>query len=105
MNSFTGPVTPDFVGPTAFLLIGSVWLVAAIGWAFAAKSLGKWMSSETDGCLLGFCNVVLVFIGGGLGLLVAPYPFFFLTTFAGVILVPGLATLSVFMRNRRRRST
>ncbi|HEY0866596.1 MAG TPA: hypothetical protein VGE01_04430 [Fimbriimonas sp.] len=88
-------------GLPVYLSIALLWLGAAVFWAAMANRLGRQYAAPNDGCLLGCGNVVLSFVGGGLGFLVAPYPWSIGTSFGGALLLPGLATWYFAARNRR----
>ena len=84
----------------AYWLIFSSWFIAAGATYALAHSLGRATRSENDGCLLGLGNIVLSFVGGGIGLLAGKFPYFVLTSLVGAFALPGLATL-IWLRRRR----
>ncbi len=85
----------------AYWVLGVTVLACAGFFFWVASALGRHFGTPNDGCLLGFCNVLLAPLGGGLGFLLARFPWFLMTAFLGAFLLPGLAC--VFFASRMSR--
>lgn len=85
----------------AYGVLGLIWAGAAIAWANHAGRLGRRYDSPNDGCLLGFACVVLALLGGAVGLLSLPFPWFLVGSATGAIALPALAS-AVFARRMRK---
>ena len=85
---------------------GTFWIIGVGGGVFAlfyfviAIKFGKAIQSETDGCLLGICNVLLTIVGGAAGFLVAHFPLRLFTSLALAGLLPGAMTLYWISRQK-----
>lgn len=97
----TPPATDWIASGGAYWIIGGAWLATAVFFYIIAQKVGKVTRSESDGCLLGICNIVLSLLGGGAGYFLAPYPLFLLTSVAGAVTLPTLATLFFLSRLKR----
>jgi len=86
-------------------VLAFVWLLSAGFYFFLALKLGHQTGSPNDGCLYGICNIVLAFLGGGLGFLVLihNYPYFILSSAVGAIALPSFGTLYFASRARTGR--
>jgi hypothetical protein len=87
-------VTPDWLaGPGTFWILGASGTGFAALYVWLALHLGKQARSESDGCLLAICNLVLVVVGGAVGYLLLRYPYQLLSAMGGSVILPGLMTL------------
>jgi hypothetical protein len=89
-------------GLPIYFALAAIWIGAAVTWAWVAGRLGARYGVPNDGCLLGFANVVLSFVGGGIGFLLARYPWSIASSLAGTIVLPGLITWFFSAKNRHR---
>jgi len=87
----------------AYYVIGAVWTLTAAFFCWTAFRIGRAVHSENDGCLLAICNILLTLFGGGIGLVIAPYPTYLLTSLLGAITFPSVASLFFMSRLQRRR--
>lgn len=89
----------------AYYVLAFVWIVSAGFYYFLADKVGRQAGSPNDGCLYGICNVILAFLGGGIGLLVLihNYPTFLLSSIFGAIFFPSLGTLYFLSRAKTGR--
>ena len=74
----------------AYLILGVAWIVAAILFIVSALRMGAARGQEADGCVLAIGTFVTMAVGGGIGLQIAPYPWFVLTALGLGLLFPGL---------------
>ncbi len=74
----------------AYLILGVAWVVAAILFIVSALRMGAARGQEGDGCVLAIGTFVTMAVGGGIGLQIAPYPWFVLTALGLGLLFPGL---------------
>lgn len=73
-----------------YLILGTAWLVAAVMFVVLSLRLGKERGQEADGCVLAIGTFVTLSVGGGIGLLLAPFPWTILSTLGLGLLFPGL---------------
>ena len=85
----------------AYTIIAIIWVLSAIFFGSVAKSVGRQKNSGNDGCLLTISTTVFVAIGGSIGILIAPFPFFIFTSMIGAILGPWLA-VRIFKNGRKK---
>jgi hypothetical protein len=85
-----------------YYVLAFVWIVSAVFYYFLAAKLGHQIGVPNDGCLYGICNIVLAFLGGGIGFLVLihHYPYFILSSTLGAVALPSIATLYFASRAR-----
>lgn len=88
-------------GSGAYGVLAVMTLACAGFFYWVAQMLGRHYEVPNDGCLLGFCNVLLALLGCGAGFLLAPFPWYLVTAFLGAFLLPGLACL--FFSSRMKR--
>ncbi len=83
--------------------MGFVWLASAGFFYFLAARHGTQIGQPNDGCLYGICNIILAFLGGGIGFLVLihHYPYFIISSCLGSILAPGFGTLYIISRAKK----
>ena len=88
-----------------YYVLAFVWIVSAGFYYFLAAKLGHQTGSANDGCLYGICNIVLAFLGGGIGFLVLihHYPYFILSSTVGAIAFPSFGTLYFVSRAKTDR--
>ena len=84
--------------------MGVVWLCSAGFFLTFGIKYGEQIGNGTDGCLYGICNVVMAFLGGGIGFLLLShqYPVFVLTSCLGSIAAPGFTSAYIIARTRSR---
>jgi uncharacterized membrane protein len=83
----------------AYLILGIAWLVGAIGFVSFAIRSGAVKGQEADGCALAIGSIVTMSVGGGIGLLLAPFPWFILTAIGLGLIFPSIL---VWISYRRR---
>lgn len=83
----------------AYWILGLTWLLGTVGFVVGSIRMGAARGEEGDGCALALGTFVAMTAGGGLGLRLAPFPWFILTAIGLGLLFPGLLILST----RRRR--
>lgn len=84
----------------AYWILGIAWLLGAILIVVFSLRAGAARGQEGDGCVLAIGSLVLLGVGGGIGLQIAPYPWFVLTALGLGFLLPGTLTLYWLRRNR-----
>lgn len=84
-----------------YWILGVAWLFGAILFAVSAIRAGAARGEEGDGCALAIGTIVAMSAGGGVGLKIAPYPWFILVALALGLLFPCLLIL-VSRRGRHR---
>ena len=89
-------------GPGTFWILGLSGVGFAILYVALALRLGRIARSESDGCLLAICNLLLVIVGGAGGFTLLKFPGQLVSSVAGAALLPGLVTL-VWVRRLERR--
>jgi hypothetical protein len=89
-------------GPGTFWILGLSGIGFIIFYIVLAIRLGKAAHSEGDGCLLAFCNSILVVVGGAAGFLALHFPAQLMSAMAGSAFLPALMTL-VWIRRLDRR--
>lgn len=83
----------------AYWILGGAWLLGAVLFATFSIRAGAARGEEGDGCVLAIGTIVTMSVGAGIGLQVAPYPWFVLTAlFLGLVFPLGLM---LFLRRRR----
>ncbi|RYG21230.1 hypothetical protein EON82_19195 [bacterium] len=82
----------------AYLILGIAWVVGAIGFVVFALRSGVAKGQEADGCALAIGTVVTMSVGGGVGLQVAPFPWFILTAMGLGLLFPAILIWISFRR-------
>ena len=83
----------------AYWILGGAWLLGTIGFVVGSIRVGAAKGEEADGCALALGTFVAMSVGGGIGLRLAPFPWFILTAIGLGLLFPGLLIFST----RRRR--
>ncbi|MDR3689027.1 MAG: hypothetical protein P4L46_06580 [Fimbriimonas sp.] len=88
-----------------YVVLGVVLVVSATFFYFIGYRVGVRSQHPNDGCLYGICNIILAFLGGGVGflLLIHNYPYFILSSSLGAVLVPALGTLFAVAKSQPRR--
>ena len=87
-------------GGGTYLILGLAWLLVGISFvAFSIRS-GAARGEEGDGCAMAIGTLVTMSVGGGIGLRIAPYPWFILSALFLGLLCPGLL-LAFWMRKRK----
>ncbi len=86
-------------------VLAFVWIVSAVFYYFLGTKLGQHTGSPNDGCLYGICNILLSFLGGGLGFLALlhNYPYFILSSIFGAVALPSIGTFYMASRARARK--
>ena len=85
----------------AYWILGVAWLLGAIGFVASSLRHGSARGEEADGCALALGTFVTMSVAGGIGLRLAPYPWFLLTAIGLGLLAPG--ALIALTRRRDRR--
>lgn len=85
----------------AYWILGGAWLLGAVLFVASSLRAGAARGQEADGCVLAIGTFVLMSVGGGIGLQIAPYPWFLVTAVGLGILFPSLLTV-VARRGQRR---
>ncbi len=88
-------------GGGTYLILGVAWLCGVIGFVVYSLRIGIARGEEADGCALAMGTVVTMSVGGGIGLRLAPYPWFILVSLSLGILCPSL--LVAFWHRKRRK--
>lgn len=83
----------------AYWIMGLAWLLGAVFFIVTSLRNGAAKGEEADGCILAIGTFVVMGVGGGIGLQIAPYPWFILTAIFLGLLFPSLLVL---VANRRR---
>ena len=97
-------MTADWLaGPGTFWILGTSGFGFALLYAVLGLRLGKAADSETDGCLLAICNVLLVILGGAAGFLLLRFPAQLISAMAGSAFLPGIMTM-VWVRKLEKRT-
>jgi cytochrome bd-type quinol oxidase subunit 2 len=81
-----------------YLILVVFWVLSAASFYFVGTKLGQKNDSHNDGCLLGFSCVFLAFLGGALGIFLAKYPYFVISSCLGSISCPALACFYIKLR-------
>lgn len=79
-------------GGGAYLILGVAWLVGTVAFVTYALRAGAARGREGDGCVLAIGTFVTLSVGGGIGLQIAPYPWFIVTCLGLGLLLPSLLT-------------
>jgi hypothetical protein len=82
----------------AFLILAVAWVAGAIGFVTFAMRSGVAKGQEADGCALAIGSVVTMSVGGGIGLQIAPFPWFILTASGLGLLFPAVLVGISFRR-------
>lgn len=82
----------------AYLILGIAWVVGVICFAAFALRSGVVKGQEADGCALAIGSIVTMSVGGGIGLQLAPFPWFILTAMGLGLLFPALLVWISFRR-------
>lgn len=83
----------------AYWVLGGALLLGAVFFVASSLRAGAVKGEEADGCVLAIGTVVVMCVGGGIGLQIAPYPWFILSAIFLGLLFPSLL---VRVANRRR---
>ena len=83
----------------AYWILGGAWLLGTVLFVAASLRAGAQRGQEADGCVLAIGTFVTMSVGGGIGLQLAPYPWFILTAIGLGFLFPALL---VAVSKRRR---
>ena len=86
----------------AYWILGGAWLLGTLVFVVGSLRAGAAKGEEADGCALALGTFVAMSAGGGIGLRLAPYPWFVLTALFLGLLCPSLLVLSKARRDRRR---
>lgn len=86
----------------AYWILGIAWIVGTIAFVGASLRRGAVRGEEADGCALALGTFATLSVGGGIGLRIAPYPWFLLTALGLGLLFPGLLMAVTVRRDRRR---
>ena len=79
----------------AFWILGAAWLLGTILFVAGSLRAGAARGQEGDGCVLAIGTFVTMAVGGGIGLQLAPYPWFILTAIGLGLLFPTLLTVFI----------
>lgn len=75
----------------AYWIVFGAWLLGAVFFITFSIRLGAARGEEGDGCVLAIGTLVTMSVGAGIGLQIAPYPWFVLTAlFLGMACPLGL---------------
>ena len=85
----------------AYLILGVAWLVGSVGFVTASLRRGAALGEEADGCALALGTFVTLSVGGGIGLRLAPYPWFLITALGLGLLFPSVLMTITIRRDRR----
>ncbi len=83
----------------AYWILGGAWLLGTALFVFGSLRAGAARGEEADGCAMALGTFVTMSVGGGIGLRLAPFPWFILTSIGLGLLFPVLLIVST----RRRR--
>ena len=83
----------------AYWVLGLAWLLGTVFFVASSLRAGAAKGEEADGCVLAIGTFVVLCVGGGIGLQIAPYPWFILSALFLGLLFPSLLVL---VANRRR---
>ena len=86
----------------AYWILGVAWLLGTIGFVAGSLRRGSVRGEEADGCALALGTFVTLSVGGGIGLRIAPYPWFLLTAIGLGLLFPSLLVAATVRRDRHR---
>lgn len=75
-----------------YLILGVSLLVGFIAFTVLSFKLGNARGQHADGCSLAIGNFVCMIVGGGIGLLIAPFPWFVLSSLGLGLLFPMVLT-------------
>ena len=84
----------------AYWILGGAWLLGNLFFIVSSLRHGAARGEEADGCILAIGAFVVLSVGGGIGLQVAPYPWSIVTAILLGLLFPSILTL---VAHRRRR--
>ena len=87
----------------AYAVIGVLWLICGITFAFKARQTGQKSGSSNDGCYLMVSCLVFVMIGGAIGLVLFQpfFPWYIFTSLAGAIIAP-IVVRRKFLSGKRK---
>ena len=85
----------------AYWVLGGAWLLGTILFVASSLRAGATRGQEADGCILAIGTFVTMSVGGGIGLQMAPYPWFLVTAILLGVLFPSVLTV-VARRGWRR---
>ncbi len=85
----------------AYWILGAAWILGAIGFVVGSLRYGNARGEEADGCALALGTFVTLSVGGGIGLRLAPYPWFLLTAIGLGLLFPSVLVVVTRRRDRR----
>lgn len=84
----------------AYWILGAIWLLGSVLFVVFSLRAGAARNEHGDGCVLAMGTFMTMAVGGGIGLQIAPYPWFLLTAIGLGLLFPGLLT-AYWLRKRR----
>lgn len=76
----------------SYWILGGAWLLGTVFFVAASLRAGAAHGREADGCMLALGAFVTMTVGGGVGLQIAPYPWFLVTAIGLGLLFPALLT-------------
>lgn len=76
----------------AYWILGGAWLLGAVIFVSNALRGASAQGREADGCALALGCLVTMSVGGGIGLQLAPYPWYLVTALLLGLLFPAVLT-------------
>lgn len=84
----------------AYLILALEFLGCAGFYIALGFRMGKSIQSDGDGCLYAMCNLFMTAAGLGIGYWLAPYPYYLLSAFFGMLILPAVGSRILIRRAR-----